>query len=147
MDQEDGGAWARRRTNPFVMTTQVHQEGPQFIKPCHPGYESSGLCKMSTLGLLGPEGISLCSINSRRFFSSEDVTLGFEPVNFQYPPDVVAGLSTAHPASSEDLLRPEPPPTVCFHGFQVFLLKQMMNNCFLPSLTLWLFIMSSFELD
>lgn len=114
MDQEDGGAWALRRTNPFVMTTQIHQEGPQFIKPCHPEHESSGLCKMSTLGLLGPEGISLCSINSHRFFSSEDVTLSFEPVNFQYPPALMVGLSTAHPASSEDLLRPEPPSHCLF---------------------------------
>lgn len=126
------------------MITQVHQEGSQFINPCHPNYESSGLCKMSTLGLLGREGISFSSINSHRFFFHKDVKFNFKPVNF--PADLVVGLSTAHPASREDPLRPDS-PSHCLHVhiFRVFLLKQMMKNCFLPTSTLWLFIMSSLE--
>lgn len=120
----------------IIMITQTRQEGPQFVKPCCSEAESSGLCKKFTLGLLEPEGISLCSINSCRFFFHEDVEFSFQPANFQYPPDLVVGLSTSHPASSEDPLLPEP-PSLClhFHVFRVFLLKQMMNNSFLPSLT------------
>lgn len=58
-DQEDWGAWVHGRTNPLAMITQIHQEGPQFIKPCCPKYDFSGPHKMSTLELLGPEGVSL----------------------------------------------------------------------------------------